>query len=64
MHKCFLALLAVVAACSDPVTTPMATRPQLTQNTVDTVGLPDLIVDAKSTQNNWLVRVEDLPANF
>ena len=34
------------------------------QNTVDTVGLPDLVVDAKSTQNNWLVRVEDLPANF
>ena len=35
-----------------------------TQNTVDTVGLPDLIVDSKSTQNNWLVRVEDLPASF
>ena len=25
---------------------------------------PDLIVDAKSTQNNWIVRVEDLPADF
>jgi hypothetical protein len=30
----------------------------------DLVGLPDLIVDEKATQNNWLVRVEDLPANF
>ena len=26
--------------------------------------LPDLIVDSKATQNNWLTRVEDLPANF
>ena len=30
----------------------------------DLVGLPDLIVDEKATQNNWVVRVEDLPANF
>jgi hypothetical protein len=30
----------------------------------DLVGLPDLIVDERATQNNWLVRVEDLPANF
>jgi hypothetical protein len=29
-----------------------------------TDGLPDLIVDAKATQNNWIVRVEDLPADF
>ena len=28
------------------------------------VELPDLIVDAKATQNSWLVRVEDLPADF
>jgi hypothetical protein len=32
--------------------------------TPDLTGLPDLIVDEKATQNNWLVRVEDLPANF
>jgi hypothetical protein len=36
----------------------------MTQNTVDTVGLPDLIVDSKATQNNWVTRVEDFPANF
>ena len=62
MRKMLLLLLAA-AACSDPVSTSVQ-RPQLDQNTVDTVGLPDLIVDGKSTQNNWLVRVEDLPANF
>jgi hypothetical protein len=30
----------------------------------DTSALPDLIVDSKATQNNWIVRDEDLPANF
>ena len=25
---------------------------------------PDLIVDSKATQNNWLNRDEDLPATF
>lgn len=39
-------------------------KSRFTQNAVDTVGLPDLIVDSKATQQNWLVRVEDLPANF
>src|SRR5207247_2838566 len=29
-----------------------------------TDGLPDLIVDSKATQNNWVNRTEDLPANF
>ena len=29
-----------------------------------TAELPDLIVDSKATQNNWLNRDEDLPANF
>jgi hypothetical protein len=33
-------------------------------NGPDLIGLPDLVVDEKATQNNWLVRVEDLPANF
>lgn len=27
-------------------------------------ALPDLIVDARATQNNWVTRVEDFPANF
>ena len=29
-----------------------------------TAELPDLIVDSKATQNNWLNRDENLPANF
>jgi hypothetical protein len=36
----------------------------LSSGTPDLDGLPDLIVDEKATQNNWVVRVEDLPANF
>ena len=66
MRSAFVPLLLLAAACSDPVSTaPKADhQPQFTQNGVDTIGLPDLIVDAKATQNNWLVRVEDLPANF
>jgi hypothetical protein len=30
----------------------------------DLVGLPDLIVDEKTTEQHWINRVEDLPANF
>ena len=62
------ALLLVAAACADPghqnVTAPRDGRPSLTQNAVDTVGLPDLIVDSKATQQNWVNRDEDLPASF
>jgi hypothetical protein len=65
MRKLLSLPLLIVAACSDPVTgSEEALRPQHVQNGVDTVGLPDLIVDTKATQQNWLVRVEDLPANF
>ena len=70
MKKLWLAsLVAVALACID-VTPPKNIAPasgqggRFDQNTVDTTGLPDLIVDTKATQNNWLVRVEDLPANF
>jgi hypothetical protein len=64
MRKLLLLPLIIAAACSEPITNSEPLRTQADQNTVDTVGLPDLIVDAKSTQNNWLVRVEDLPATF
>ena len=68
MRKSLLATLCAVAAvgCADAIATPTPerARPSYDQNTVDTTGLPDLVVDAKATQNNWLVRVEDLPANF
>lgn len=62
--------LGLSAACSTPDQTPAA--PQLeaagerlaSSGTPDLSALPDLIVDAKATQNNWLVRVEDFPADF
>jgi len=61
--------VSLVAACSPdrptaPRTRVAVTRPSLDQNTVDTAGLPDLIVDSKATQNNWINRVEDFPADF
>jgi len=60
--------LAIVAACAKP-DRPTGIQaetkaPALVQNTVDTDGLPDLIVDSKATQNNRIVRVEDFPAEF
>ena len=70
MRRLIIAFVAVAStACVDAnrptaTTPPSVPGPQLTQNTVDTVGLPDLIVDSKATQNNWLTRVEDFPADF
>ena len=61
------AALLFALACADSgkqaLTAPVE-RPSLTQNGVDTVGLPDLIVDSKATQQNWVNREENLPANF
>ena len=67
MQKLALLALVVAAACAMPdrptgVGSEQTAAP--TQNTPDTDGLPDLIVDSKATQNNWLVRVEDFPADF
>ena len=61
-----IALLAACAVPSDrPTEVHRAHLPTVASSgTPDLVGLPDLIVDEKATQNNWLVRVEDLPANF
>jgi hypothetical protein len=61
-----LTTVACAEGSSPPVTSPevRAGGIAFTQNTVDLDGLPDLVVDAKATQNNWLVRVEDFPANF
>ncbi|HWE41248.1 MAG TPA: lysyl oxidase family protein [Gemmatimonadaceae bacterium] len=61
------AVLAVAAACTEPASrtlTAPGSGPSLVQNAVDTVGLPDLIVDSDATQQNWVNRVEDLPADF
>jgi hypothetical protein len=66
MRKTLLAILMIgaIGACSDPMGERSHASPQFDQNTVDLDGLPDLFVDAKATQNNWGVRVEDLPADF
>jgi hypothetical protein len=58
---------ALLTACSvaDQSTSVRAPTESLKSSGVPyTAELPDLIVDAKSTQNNWVVRVEDLPADF
>jgi hypothetical protein len=66
-HRPLLLAGCLLAACATPErqTSGIApTRPVFTQNTVDTVGLPDLIVDASATQQNWVNRTENLPAGF
>ena len=61
------AVLLALTACTE-VEKPTAVQARtgaLKSSGVPNVGpLPDLIVDAKATQNNWIVRVEDLPASF
>jgi hypothetical protein len=67
-RTCFIVAASVLAACatsSDRDTSAnVPTRPAFDRNTVDTVGLPDLIVDARATQQNWVNRTEFLPAGF
>ena len=56
-----------VAACAttdQPTAVSAPGRPVLSSGVPDTGALPDLIVDAKATTQNWVVRVEDLPADF
>jgi len=56
---------AMACTSADKPTSPLVAGSSLKQGgVVDTAVLPDLIVDSKATQNNWLVRVEDLPADF
>jgi hypothetical protein len=73
MHRSPLVLVAVaaalVAAACAPGDAPAPTglapaAAALSSGVPDVSALPDLIVDAKATQNNWVVRVEDLPADF
>lgn len=62
------AVLVVAVACADTgthgPTSPVSSGPSLIQNAVDTIGLPDLIVDSKATQQNWVNREENLPADY
>ncbi len=59
--------LSLLTACSVERPTavlPSAAGTPAVKNGQDLVGLPDLIVDSRATQNNWLTRVEDFPAEF
>lgn len=64
----FAASIFTIACADANRPTAVATRDEphvaFTQNKVDTGALPDLIVDSKATQNNWVTRVEDFPADF
>lgn len=69
MRRCTaFASIVFLVSCVDSRPTGIAdgnqSRPSYTQNTVDLDGLPDLIVDSKATQQNWVTRVEDFPAEF
>lgn len=66
-YRVSLVAAALLTACSvaDQATSVRAPTGSLKSSGVPyTAELPDLIVDSKSTQNNWVVRVEDLPADF
>jgi hypothetical protein len=59
---------AVVAACANDRTTgttpPLALTFANDPSRVDTVGAADLIVNEKVLRSHWVVRDENLPANF
>ena len=59
--------LGFILACSGETSTEargLPEGPSFVKNGQDLTGLPDLIVDSKTTQNNWVTRVEDFPATF
>jgi hypothetical protein len=58
-------IAALACTTGEKPTSPLVPGGSVRQGGVpDVSALPDLIVDSKATQNNWIVRVEDLPANF
>ena len=63
------AVVVTLAACAtteSPTTSANLTAGAATRSSgvPYTGALPDLIVDSKATQNKWITRVEDLPADF
>ena len=61
----FMALAAAACSTTDQPTAAVTPPPPAFSSGVPNLGgLPDLIVDEKATQQNWIVRVEDLPADF
>jgi len=64
-----LATIVFGLACATseaPTSTPTLQPGAATRSSgvPDLSALPDLIVDSKATQNNWVTRVEDFPADF
>ena len=68
MRRAFILAGCLMAACAAPerqsVSSIAPTTPVFIQNTVDTVGLPDLIVDERATQQGWINREEYLPSTY
>lgn len=65
-----LAFLPLAVACMSPedggdrgVLAPRTASAYNDPSRIDTVGLPDLIVDAKSTENHWRVKTEVVSAD-
>jgi hypothetical protein len=67
MHRYLVrtGLAVVLVACTQSdISTPTAQRAARSSGIPYTGELPDLIVDAKTTQQHWVNRTEDFPANF
>lgn len=58
-------LAAACATVDSPTTSTLSPGAAARSSGVPYTGaLPDLIVDSKTTQNHWVTRVEDFPAEF
>src|SRR5688572_5509024 len=67
--RSFLGAIVLLAACvvaaDKPTELSHVHAPTVASSgTPDLEGLADLIVDAKTTQNHWVTRIEDLPASL
>jgi hypothetical protein len=58
------AVAATLVACTQSDVMPTSQRAVRSSGVPYTGELPDLIVDSKTTQQHWINRTEDFPANF
>jgi hypothetical protein len=56
--------VSLVACAQSDIATPTSQSASRSSGVPYTAELPDLIVDAKTTQQHWVNRTEDFPANF
>jgi hypothetical protein len=56
--------VSLVACTQSDIGMPTSQRAARSSGVPYTAELPDLIVDAKTTQQHWVNRTEDFPANF